>query len=421
MEIPTHLDNVIGNKYNIDIICNWLNKLNTKLLIINGPSGVGKSLISRLVFKKLNYSMIEFNVSDITGLKEFKQNITQLLNCKKNLSLYKTNSNNTKFGIILDDINQLCISDTRYDMFNEFIDILIKNPNHNPIICTCDILSNNKKLKELLKYGTEIKLNTPDKIDLINYLFNFFEKKNIEICDKSINLFICEAQYDIRQLSNIIEFFLIKLKTNIILFNDVILFFKSYKKKKINKSLFDISNNIFHNKINYDLILDYSYENIPLMVYENYLIQLNTKKISNNEILKYSFEVINSISNNEILHNFNDYHILVQSIGTNILFNSLENKKFISKPLNYPSILNKNSQFYKNNKFINNNFNIDNIESISKIINYNIFDKNGDINKAKQILKHYKLNSNDISSLIRFDKFNNENKKITQKIKKTLI
>ena len=49
MNIPNNLDNIIGNEYQINSICNWLTKLNTKLLILNGPSGIGKSLISKLV------------------------------------------------------------------------------------------------------------------------------------------------------------------------------------------------------------------------------------------------------------------------------------------------------------------------------------------------------------------------------------
>lgn len=426
---PTKLEDIIGNEYNIKLICNWINKLNTKLLIINGPSGIGKTLIAKFVFDKFNYNYVEFNINDYVEIKKFKHNITQLLKCNNNLSLYKNNNINTKFGIIIDNINQLCVTDIKYAMFNELINIIKKNNNFNPIICTCDIPSNNKKLKELKKYGTEIKLNTPNKGEIIQYLYDYFESKNIEICDESINLLISETQYDIRQLHFLIQIFLINYKDNKIKFEDLKTFIlSSYKKKRLNRSLNDITYNIFNNNIDSEYILNYNYDNISIMIYENYINQLNSKDIDSNDFASAAYKNIDSLSfnnyyniNNNYIYDINNYYTLIQSLETNIIYNKLKNKKNSNKALEYPTLLNKKSQYSKNIKFFNNNFNIDNIDSISKIINYNIFNKNGNIDKAKQLLHKYKLNENDILSLIRIDKFNNANIKFTSKIKKILL
>jgi len=55
---PKYLNEVIGNKDQIDNIKKWILNLNTnknQAIIISGIHGIGKSLTIKLIFEELNY------------------------------------------------------------------------------------------------------------------------------------------------------------------------------------------------------------------------------------------------------------------------------------------------------------------------------------------------------------------------------
>ncbi|RWS20698.1 hypothetical protein B4U80_14234 [Leptotrombidium deliense] len=67
---PKLLKQVIGDNH--QKIIKWLRAWNSvicKAALVSGPTGVGKTLIVRLVFEDLGYSILELNASDIRTKK----------------------------------------------------------------------------------------------------------------------------------------------------------------------------------------------------------------------------------------------------------------------------------------------------------------------------------------------------------------
>ena len=214
---PKSIDEMIGNKKNIEIIKKWLsdfknNKKDVKRsLFISGPPGIGKTTIAHLILKYFNYDIIEFNASDVRSQKSVKDSLLKILN-NTNVSLMQ--ENNTKnIGIIMDEVDGMSSGDR--GGVSELVSIItppkkdkenIKNNKIyiNPIICICNN-NTEKKLSDLRKICLEINFTKPSNNDLKIISDKIILNENIQIDEDAIQLIINYSQNDVRRLTFLLQ------------------------------------------------------------------------------------------------------------------------------------------------------------------------------------------------------------------------
>ena len=120
---PTTLSQIVGNKKILPDILRWVQSPTTKLCLIHGPNGIGKSLCVNLICKELNIQSYYIDNSqeniDINILKSFNQ--INPINRKKNYIIIEEidTISNLVLDEIIKDINNIhvpiiCIGNTNY-------------------------------------------------------------------------------------------------------------------------------------------------------------------------------------------------------------------------------------------------------------------------------------------------------------------
>ena len=85
------------------------NKLDTNCLFLHGPPGIGKTTIAKLLFKKYNFDVLEFNASDTRTAKTIQESLDKV-GGSHNVIDFMCNKK-TKIAIILDEIDGLSSGD----------------------------------------------------------------------------------------------------------------------------------------------------------------------------------------------------------------------------------------------------------------------------------------------------------------------
>jgi replication factor C subunit 1 len=131
---PTNLDEVVGNKFQIKKFKNWLTNLQNlknQSIIISGNSGIGKSLIIKLILENFNYSVRIIYPNEIKDHRTFddfydyfnhKNSIYSKINFKNNF--------NNKLAIIFDETENISLISEK-NMLLKFLNKTIKQ-NHSP-------------------------------------------------------------------------------------------------------------------------------------------------------------------------------------------------------------------------------------------------------------------------------------------------
>ena len=151
---PKNLRNLIFNKKKIKEIKKWIenfiNKVpNTKkVLLISGEPGLGKTTTAHLLLEQYGFDVIEHNSSDIRGKKNMLTVLKRSIEYTNIVDIF--NNNKKKIGIIMDEIDNLCMGGADRGGFSTFLNIkkedidFVNNKNktkkkiiiYNPIICT---------------------------------------------------------------------------------------------------------------------------------------------------------------------------------------------------------------------------------------------------------------------------------------------
>ena len=435
---PTSLEEIIGNTAKIKLIDNWMNNFKNidskKILLLTGPPGIGKTTLANLILQKYNYSIIEFNSSSIRGPKNIKEMFDNILN--NNNVIFKNTT-----GIIMDEIDTLCNGGDKGGM-TEFLNIIksrkkknIFNIN-NPIICTYNDFSD-KKIKELINFSLEIKLNKPTENDIIYVIDRIVKNEGMSI-EMDAKIFLAKhCNGDIRKvIGYLYELYLI-YKDQTIDYNNIEDFKKVYIKKDVDIKIFDMVYNLFNKSINENDIINY-YETdkllLPMMIHENYINSINNRNISNNLKKKYILEDADILIKNDIYQTSNYENQSWDSIDIMafvycLKFNEISKmNKLLSTydKINYTMLLNNVSNYHKNKKMINTlctkmniNMSFEDLNFLSEIIVYHLFHKNGNRDELINIMNKYNISIENIDLLLKINKLNNTEikKKYTSKIK----
>lgn len=435
---PSHIDDVIGNKINIQKIKDWLynfkkGKKDTPIvLFIYGPPGIGKTTIAHLVLKYYNYDTIEFNASDVRSQKSVKENISKILN-NTNISTMKKNNNKNYVGIIMDEIDGM--SGGEKGGIGELINLIKPDKNKktnyiNPVICVCNN-STDKKLTDIKKISLEIEFNKPSEFDLMKIAQKIVKEEKIKIEENALYLLVKYSQQDVRRLTFLLQDAFTYIDKEIITIEDIEELYKFFSKKNIDVSLLEISNKIINYSPNTNEILDI-YQNdktlIGMILHENYIstIQKNRKDTELNK-LKYLYEISHYFSIGDIIDkyiynyqywNLQQYNGIIKCALPSKLLDEMKKPQVLNNKLTFTNILSKSALQLGNHKNITQykyKFNISKkyIFYASQILLNGIVDNNknnDELNKYILLAKNYNLNFDDIDKLIKIEKLDKNNK-----------
>jgi len=388
---PTTISQIVGNKKIIPDIFNWINSPTTKLCLIDGPTGIGKSLCIKLICNELNIQ--SYYVDNL--YENVDMNILKSLNRINPMT-------NKKNYIIIEEIDTIS---------NLILDEIVKDINniHVPIIC----ISNTNyipSMKPILDKITNFKMFSPYENEILTFLYPILRENKILLKNNELNDIINNCNRDIRYILNTIEMMKYdknKINNNKINFKD----HTSLNMFEISKGLFDMDNT-FDKKYNL-FFLDYSI--MPLFIQENYINNtFNVKDIVKKmENISYSAELLaNGDLFESMINETNDWDLQKYIAVCNIEATS---EKCNTKIIKFPEYFKKNKkQFssYENSlKNINYYYPIDtqinklSIEKKQKIT----FKKESEQNKKINIRKKINESENNESIVLN---------KLPKKIKK---
>jgi len=434
------LSDIIGHKTPITKIKNWLlniNNLKSRAIIISGVHGIGKSLTVKLLLNELNYlSRIIYpnEIKDHRILDDFNDyyNHTNSIYSKINFS------DNKKKNLVLifeETENITLTSEKKYimDIFKEnnklkaFPLIFISNNQHS------------KLLNDLKKNCEEIKFEYPSLDELYGLIYKICDNENIKIKNESVlNELIIFSQFDIRRLINLLQELSFHYKY--IDENNIHIFIEKSREKNIDTGLFDATNRILNNYLDYNNIIKlYEFEKVllPLMIHENYIRKILYK--STDEWSKSLYNLVkisDSISRGDNIETsiYTDQNWYLQNIhgfytclNTSYWINkSNTDYKIKNNQIKFSSDLNKTSLKNINRKNITNllkifpNRTIYDILILNKISNYLISSNNE--KELINILEHYikDVTVKEIELCLKIDK-TTEFKILNSKDKKRLM
>ena len=446
---PKKFSDIIGHKNKIDEMEKWINDFieekpgTKKCLLITGNSGIGKTIIARILLKKYNYSIIEHQCDEIKGSKNIYSVIKQSLVYTNILD--SLNETDNYIGLILDQINVLAEGGINrsglldlINIFKDDIDNYSKNKKkkyiyfYNPIICICQKVSS--KLKKLLKYVKHIHLDEYNEDDLLLKIKPILKDNKIKINKSALKHILNYSNKDYRRFVNILEEAYNIYGPNKMSVKNIKLLQNIYSNKNKRYTNVESINDLMTKYMSISDSIDIFYNNhylIPYYMYDNYLLFLNKYKISIKEkinlyynLLRNSceYEYLDNNYDNRYENNFNYYSQYCSSIP-NLLCSKYSHKyikKDITNEIQFPKLYTILGTKSINNKYMYFDFN--NIYIIN-FIHYHLFNKNGDKKKLLEFIKKYNINN--IDTLIKYKKmfisFESQNiNKITKNIKKNI-
>lgn len=443
---PTDISNFIGNKKSIKLLDDWFQELekkeipNKRAILISGKSGIGKSLLAEIMYKKYNYKIYEFNSSDVRSCKSLKESLDKVME-SIDVQMICQNYQTKSPGIIMDEIDGMGVGDR--GGIQELIKIInplrgrrsikkiekknLLNKKITPIICINNDIYD-KKINELKKDCLEIKL---DKIPL-NELFEYFKKiiikENINISENSLKTILKKCNSDIRRIFIILN----DIKST---YNDIEIdsdkvddILTIYEKENIDISLYESSDLVINKNLSENKITEI-YESdrclLPQMIHENYISSVISRNGNDKNKLESSIEISRVLylcdyidkyiytNQNWDLQNLQCYY---SGIIPNHYFNHCGTPKYYT-PINFSLCLGKTSLQYTNYKNIeflihklnNKNYKFEDLNLIYKKIMLYFNSKNeNDIINAKKICDYYDIKYTDLEKLVKVNKIDDD-------------
>jgi DNA polymerase III delta prime subunit len=304
---PLLLKDVVGNKTVINEILKWIDDLknhrtNKQVMILNGNSGVGKSLIANLVLLESGYRVNMLNLNNIIELNKLYEKLEVIITSK---NIYTMIYKHNPISLILDDIENIHMN-TSKNFILEFTHILKNFKTDVPIICTSKIYSE-KKTQNLSKVCNIIQMKSLNKKKLVKYAKKISKREGLRIMDECYPIIIDHSDYDTRRLIIILENIYTIYKDTLISLDNLDILLNSLQKKDIDSPLFDLTELILNTKITEsDASIYYNLDKymLPYMMHENYINVIMRKNNSIDDRLRSVIRCSDSLSSGVIFQNY---------------------------------------------------------------------------------------------------------------------
>lgn len=285
---PTSLDEVIGNKTNIEKTRAWLRDWKTgmifqkkdspKAILYSGPPGIGKTTTAYLCAVAEGFKPIEFNASDTRSKNNLKQSLSDLVG-NHTMTEFFRNTNNKKNNnvmmkrnvIIMDEVDGMSSGDRGGNA--ELIQMIKKTK--TPIICICNDRQS-PKIRTLANYTLDLRFRRPDAAAIMRRIAPICQKEGLSIQTNAVEQIIQSTQSDIRQVLNSLATY--RLNNSKMSYDDGKELAKKSEKDfaqnpfSLVQKFFNFSdyrNSTFADRMDYFFE---DYELMPLMIQENYLL-----------------------------------------------------------------------------------------------------------------------------------------------------
>jgi replication factor C large subunit len=214
---PVNLREVVGQTDMIIKVDDWLKKWKPgKALLIYGPTGTGKSLVTKLIAKERKMSLFEMNASDERSASSIKE---KLLPAAKEGSLFN------KRLILIDEADSFSQADR--GGIAEIIKAIKESA--NPIILIAND-AYDEKLRSLRNYCDLLRIRRISKNLIEKKLFEIASKEKLNVDKETIERIAENADGDIRSA-----------------INDLVFSSESTFRDK-EKNIFEVLNNIFRGR-----------------------------------------------------------------------------------------------------------------------------------------------------------------------------
>jgi DNA polymerase III delta prime subunit len=365
---PQILEEIVGNDIQKKRIIDWLNNFDNikhKCLLLSGNHGIGKSILVKLILKKLK---ISYRIISADEIKEFRVNDTfdSYFNNKKLKDI--------KFAFIFDEVEMITLASER-----KFILNLIKINTKNNLYPFIFISNNNhsKLVNDIKRSSIILNFASPTKNEIYLLIKKIAKINNIKIKnDCNLSEFINFSQFDIRRLILLLRDYSYNYKT--LSNKNIKKFIENSVEKDIGVNLFDATNNIINDFSGFNKLYRlYETEKVllPLMIHENYFKKiLNDKKnfdfsidklINVSEALSIGDNIETSIYTDQNWY-LQDIHCFFTCVLSSYLLNDNLSKKINN--IAFSSDLNKTSLKNINKKNINNLSKLINTKSIEELL-----------------------------------------------------
>ena len=170
-------------------------------LFLHGPPGIGKTTMAKLLFKKYNYDVLEYNASDTRTAKIIQDKLNKV-GGSHNVVDFMCNKK-TKIAVILDEIDGLSSGDK--GGLSEINNIIADSKGkQTPFIC----ISNNicKKMDSLKRKSVYIKIGKPNDFIIKKLIDRVISAESITIDDIVSKKIVAKSQGDIRRCLMMLEF-----------------------------------------------------------------------------------------------------------------------------------------------------------------------------------------------------------------------
>ena len=331
------LDEYVGNRKAIYRLKKWYVEKEGNIVIINGQTGIGKTLLSELFFTHNDLTINSLSNCEEKNNSSIKEKIERLLNFQNILEIM----NNKKVGIIIKDIDNLLA-----DVIKIITKASIKRTVF--IITNCNV----KKIIQNNKNVLLLNLERPSFSDIDNFILKLSLENKFYLNNDSIKNLYNHSNGDVRYIINFLEdlymYIQIKKKSDdgfITVSTDEINDLIKTKHKDIDYSLQDLVNKLLFNKNTVDETLTFVHHDVyflPTIVYDNISVLLES---SNG--LKYYYDCLENIVISEYLNikefefqtrTSNDIQLVLNTHLPNYYLNLVNNKK---KTVKYSVLMNK--------------------------------------------------------------------------------
>ena len=286
---PKTLDGVIGNGEAVNMLIQWIHSfqnsgemIETPIVYMYGPSGVGKSLIAELLLGGRDRHIVQMNAGDIRSKKRIQEMLEKLLSNKSIDMMRKKKLVQSKkhiipvispsswqVAIIMDDIDGMSCGDKGglHELFAVVEQQLKHFRTYVPVVCISTKPYDKKVPKQLIK---EVLLEYPKHEEILEFLETIIEKENLknQINSEQLNQLIKASGLNIRKCLIYLE----ELK------DMQSLTFEGFQTESIDMNLFEVTDSIYTTPLRISQIYKvYNFDTnlIPMMIHENILKQIS--------------------------------------------------------------------------------------------------------------------------------------------------